>query len=357
MSISREMKPLIEKSIETGNLTREELVFLISRTEEDDFQAIINAGDEVRKRCVGSDVHIRGLIEFSNFCVKSCKYCGLRSPNAAIERYRIPPEEIVEIAQDLNRRGIKTAVLQSGEDPWYTQEIMCDIIRKIKSTTDMAVTLCIGERPFEDYQAFKDAGADRYLLRHETANPRLYKELHPDSDQNERLACLRELKRIGFQTGAGFMVGLPGQTYEDIADDILLLKEYDVDMAGIGPFIPHPDTPLSECPQGDLNLSLKAVALTRIVLRDALLPATTAMGSIDEFGREKALQAGANVVMPNYTPLKYRTFYEIYPNKRCINEDPGICDGCMRGRILSIGRTISTDRGDSPKKLRAKTSI
>jgi len=340
---------LPEKALATGDLTRDEIVYVLSREAEVEVKQLLDVADRVRRECVGDGVHIRGLIEFSNICRRNCSYCGLRRDNGEVRRYRMPPDEIVAVAQELDRRGIRTVVLQSGEDLWYTGEIISDIVRRIKATTDMAVTLCVGERPFEDYRVFREAGADRYLLRHETASPRLYKQLHPDSVQEERLACLRELKRLGFQTGAGFMVGLPGQTVEDIADDILLLREYDVDMAGIGPFIPHPNTPLADCPGGDLRLSLKAVALTRIVLRDVLLPATTAMGSIDEFGREKALTAGANVVMPNYTPLKYRVNYEIYPNKRCITEAPALCDGCMRMRILSVGRTIGTGRGDSPR--------
>ena len=342
------MPSVLHKGLNSGDLSRDEIVDLLSRTDEAEVKELLDVADRVRRQCVGDGVHIRGLVEFSNICRRSCMYCGLRRENREVKRCRMPPDEIVRIAQDLGGRGIRTVVLQSGEDPWYTTEIVSDVVRRIKSTTDTAVTLCVGERPFEDYRAFREAGADRYLLRHETANPRLYRENHPDSVQEERLACLRELKRLGFQTGSGFMVGLPGQTVEDLADDIMLLKQYDVDMAGIGPFIPHPNTPLGESPAGDLQMSLKAVALTRIVLRDVLIPATTAMGSIDEFGREKALTAGANVVMPNYTPLEYRVNYEIYPNKRCITEDPGLCDGCMRARILSVGRTVATGRGDAP---------
>ena len=215
----------------------------------------------------------------------------------------------------------------------------------------MAITLSLGERTYEEYKLWKEAGADRYLLRHEAANRELYEKLHPDSSYDNRIQCLKWLRELGYQTGAGCMVGCPGQTIEHLADDIEFIQNFQPDMVGIGPFISHPQTPYADEKTGTVDLTLKMVALARIVTKDALLPATTAIGSIDEVGREKALEAGADVMMPNYTPLKYRVFYEIYPNKRCINEEPEHCSSCMKARIMSTGRTISEDCGHSKKKL------
>ncbi len=341
---------LLDKARRTGELTRDEIIGLLALSDEDDIAALVAAADAVRKECVGDDVHIRGLIEFSNICARDCLYCGLRRDNADVHRYRMPIEEIVETAAGIAAKGIGTIVLQSGEDPWFTAGRMAEIIRGIKSRADCAITLSVGERSWDDYRIMKEAGADRYLLGHETASPDLYARLHPDSEFSNRRECLHNLRELGYQVGAGCMVGLPGQTVEDMASDVEFLRELDADMIGIGPFIAHPNTPLAECPGGDLTLTLKMIAVVRIVTRNALMPATTAMGTIDEFGREKALQAGANVVMPNYTPLKYRVDYEIYPNKRCINEEPELCDGCMRARILSIGRTVAEGPGHSYKR-------
>jgi len=261
------------------------------------------------------------------------------------------PNEIVDLAVHLYKKDLMTIVLQSGEDPYYTGEMIADIVRRIKARTGMAVTLCVGERPYEDYKLWKEAGADRYLLRHEAANRELYESLHPDSSYDNRINCLRMLRELGYQAGAGCMVGAPGQTVEHLADDIEFYRDFQPDMAGIGPYIPHPDTPLAGSSTGTVQMTLKMVALARIVTRNALLPATTAIGSIEELGREMALQAGADVVMPNYTPLKYREHYEIYPNKRCITEDPEHCHGCMKMRITAVGRTVSTDQGHSRKHI------
>lgn len=345
----KHLDELLDKCVQNGNLSRDDILFLLNLDTSDDVSRLLNAADEVRKQYCGDGVHIRGLVEFSNTCRNDCLYCGLRRSNRSVRRYRMTPDEMVAAAVELAERGIGTIVLQSGEDAYYTAEMVADIVRSIKSEADIALTLCLGERPYSDYALWKDAGTDRYLLRHETSNPVLFRQIHPDSTIEKRLGCLRELKRLGYQIGAGCMVGIPGQTVEDLADDILLLKELDVDMAGIGPFIPHPDTPLGDAEQGSLEMTLKMVALARIVTRNALIPATTATGSIDEYGREKALQAGANVVMPNHTPLPYRIDYEIYPNKRCMTEDPALCAPCLTARILSVGRTVATGKGHSPK--------
>ncbi|MHB1000938.1 MAG: [FeFe] hydrogenase H-cluster radical SAM maturase HydE [Armatimonadota bacterium] len=344
------LNEILEKSLHTGDLSREEIVFLLSRTDEAEVKAIYKTADQVRHDCVGDGVYIRGLIEFSNICARGCLYCGLRCDNPNINRYRMPIEEIIDVAYGIVRKGIGTIVLQSGEDPWFTAERMAEIIRGIKSRVDCAITLSIGERSFDEYKIMKDAGADRFLLRHETANPELYKRLHPDMIFADRVKCLSDLRTLGYQVGAGCMVGLPGQTIDDMASDVIFVRDIDADMVGVGPFIPHPDTPLGDNPGGTLEMTLKMVALVRIATRNAHLPATTAVGSIDPFGREKALQSGANIVMPNYTPLKYRVNYEIYPNKRCIAEDPEHCHGCMRARIESIGRNVAEGCGHSYKR-------
>lgn len=340
---------LIQKCIDPGDLSRDDILYLLKIDSDADVQRLLDAGDAVRTAYCGDGVQIRALVEFSNVCARHCNYCGLRAPNANVTRYRMPPDEIVELAGELSSKGLQTIVLQSGEDPYYTGEMMADVVRRIKSSTDMVITLCMGERSDEDYRLWKAAGADRYLLRHETASRELYGQLHPDSDFDHRMRCLRVLRELGYQVGAGCMVGIPGQTVEHMADDIEFFRDFQPDMAGIGPYIPHPDTPFADCQPGTVEMTLKMVALTRIVTRDALLPATTAIGSIEEQGREMALMAGADVVMPNYTPLDYRVHYEIYPNKRCITEDPAHCDSCMRLRILSCGRTVSTDHGHSRK--------
>lgn len=339
---------LIQKCIDTGDLSRDDILYLL-KLNSTDAKQLIDAGDAVRKACCGDAVQIRALVEFSNICARHCNYCGLRAPNADVTRYRMLPDEIVELAGDLNKRGLKTIVLQSGEDPYYTGEVVADIVRRIKHSYDMAITLCLGERPENDYRLWKEAGADRYLLRHEAANRELYCQLHPDSNYDNRMRCINTLRNLNYQVGAGCMVGVTGQTIEHLADDIEFFRDFQPDMAGIGPFIAHPNTPFADGSSGNLDMTLKMVALARIVTRNALLPATTAIGSIEESGREMALMAGADVVMPNYTPLKYRVYYEIYPNKRCINEDPSHCDSCMRLRILSCGRTVSTDHGHSRK--------
>ena len=340
---------LIQKCAQTGNLSRDEILYLLHLDNEADVARLLQAGDAVRKANCGDAVQIRALVEFSNFCARHCNYCGLRAPNTSVQRYRMSPDEIVKLAGELNENGLKTIVLQSGEAPYYTGEMIADVVRRIKSTTDTAITLCVGERSDDDYRLWKEAGADRYLLRHETASRELYERLHPDSDFDHRMRCLYVLRELGYQVGAGCMVGSPTQTVEDMADDIEFYRDFQPDMAGIGPYIPHPDTPFAGYPPGTVQMTLKMVALTRIVTRNALLPATTAIGSIEENGREMALEAGADVVMPNYTPLEYRVHYEIYPNKRCIAEDPKHCDSCMRLRIAAIGRTVATDHGHSRK--------
>ena len=323
-------------------MNKQEILDILSDNTKNDW--LFKEADRIRHENVGDEVHLRGLIEFSNICRCQCKYCGLQSLNKTIERYRISPDDIVLYAKKAVEMGYRTVVLQSGEDEYFSKDIMCDIVKRIKSF-DVAVTLSIGERSFDDYKAFKDAGADRYLLRIETTDKDLYKQMHPNMNFENRLRCLKDLKSLGYETGTGCLVGLPGQTIESLADDILFFKEIDADMVGIGPFIAHPETPLKNAQNGSFTLALKVMALTRILLKNINIPATTAMETLNPNGRIIALQSGANVVMPNVTTTEYRAKYEIYPNKICINEDPTQCRGCIEAKIRSIGRTISTDKG------------
>ena len=322
--------------------TREEIIEILNDDSKNEW--LFSLADEVRKENVGEEVHLRGLIEFSNICRCECKYCGLRCENKTLNRYRIVPEDILHYAKKAAGMGYKTIVLQSGEDAYYTREVLCDLISKIKEL-DVALTLSVGERSFEDYKAFKAVGADRYLIRIETTDRELYKKMHPNMDFDNRVRCLKDLRKLGYEVGTGCLVGLPEQTIESLADDILFFKEIDADMVGIGPFIPHPQTPLKDAKTGDFTLALKVMALTRILLKNINIPATTAMETLNPNGRIIALQSGANVVMPNVTSEEYREKYEIYPNKICIHESPDKCRYCIEGKIKSIGRTISSSYG------------
>lgn len=323
-------------------MNKKELIDILKDNSQN--EKLFSLADKVRKEYVGDEVHLRGLIEFSNICKCRCQYCGLRSLNKSIERYRISPEDILFYAKKAVEMGYKTIVLQSGEDEFYSKDILCGIIEGIKEL-DAALTLSIGERSFDDYKAFRDCGADRYLIRIETTDRNLYKKLHPNMDFDNRLRCLSDLRKLGYEVGTGCLVGLPEQTIESLADDILFFKEINADMVGIGPFIPHPETPLKDEKTGDFTLALKVMALTRILLKNINIPATTAMETLNPNGRIIALQSGANVVMPNVTSKEFRAKYEIYPNKICINEDPSQCRHCIEGKIKSIGRTISKSYG------------
>ena len=307
-------------------------------------EQLFNYADKIRRENVGDDVHLRGLIEFSNICKRTCKYCGLRCENKELERYRIEAEDIVSYAKTAVNMGYKTIVLQSGEDDYFSKDKMCKIISEIKEL-NVALTLSIGEKSFEEYKAYKDSGADRYLLRIETTDRDLYRQMHPNMDFENRVRCLKDLKKLGFEVGSGCLVGLPNQTIESLADDILFFKELNCDMVGIGPFIPHPNTPLKESKSGSFELALKVMALTRILLKDINIPATTAMETLNPNGRIIALKSGANVVMPNVTTSEYRKKYEIYPNKVCINENPAQCFNCISAKIKSIGRGVSAEKG------------
>lgn len=311
-------------------------------------EELFSYADSVRKKYVGDEIHLRGLIEFSNYCKNTCKYCGLRCENKNIERYRILEDEILEHAKNAANLGFKTIVLQSGEDNYYTVNRMCNIISEIKKL-NVALTLSIGEKTFEEYKAYKDAGADCYLIRIETTDENLYSKMHPGMSLENRKRCLSDLKTLGYEVGSGCLVGLPNQSIESLADDILFFKEIGADMIGVGPFIPHPDTPLKDASKGSFFLALKVMAITRILLKDINIPATTAMESIQKDGRIIALQSGANVVMPNVTTTEYRQKYEIYKGKACINENPTKCLGCITNKIKLIGRSVSKDFGAHKK--------
>ena len=332
-----------------NNLTKSQIVDLLKETDEKVVRDLLLEADRVRHECVGDEVHLRGLIEFSNVCRRNCLFCGLRKSNRKRDRYRMTIKEILETACEARDMGFKTIVLQSGEADTYPIEALSGLVRDIKSEAGVAITLSIGEHAYDDYKRLREAGADRYLLRFETSDRELFKRLKPDSDYDQRFQCLSWLRDLGYQVGSGIMVGLPGQTPESIADDILLFNDLDLDMIGLGPFISNPDTPLAGADNGSLDQVLRVTALTRIVTRNTHIPATTATGTIDPEGRQKALQFGANVLMPNLTPLKYKKNYLLYPDKICIDEDGAKCRFCTEGMVQGIGRTISPDEGHSLK--------
>ena len=301
-----------------------------------------------RQEIYGNDVYVRGLIEISNICKNDCLYCGIRHSNKGCSRYRLSEEEILSCCEEGYALGFRTFVMQGGEDPFFTDERLCRLISKIKkSYPDCAVTLSLGERSRESYQALFDAGADRYLLRHETADADLYKKLHPETMSFEnRMQCLENLKEIGYQTGCGFMVGAPYQTNSSLAADLKFVEGFRPAMCGIGPFIPHAATPFAAFSAGALDTTLFLLSLLRLADPGLLLPATTALGTIDPTGREKGILAGANVVMPNLSPVSVRKKYELYDNKICTGEESAQCKGCLSRRMESIGYKIVTDRGD-----------
>lgn len=335
------MKDILAKAKETHSLDLSEIINLLNS----DGVELYKAADEIRKEYVGDDVHLRALIEFTNICKNTCKYCGIRSANKNVNRYRLTKDEILSIAKHGVDIGFKTIVLQGGEDSYFTKDLMCEIISEIKSLGDVALTLSIGERSFEDYKAFKDAGADRYLLRIETTDENLYRNMHPGMNFENRKRCLYDLKSLGFETGTGCLIGLPNQTIESLARDILFFKELDADMIGVGPLIPHPDTPLANEEVGSFDLALKVMAITRLLLPNINIPATTAMETLRKDGRKIALECGANVFMPNITGSINAHKYEIYPNKAGINGNKNNIFSKIEKSLNSIHRTIGKDKG------------
>ncbi len=336
------MEKLINKAVKTSRLSHSEIVEILKNETCNDY--LFKAADYVRKNRVGDAVHLRALIEFTNICGQNCMYCGIRRDNSLVERYAMTPEDIFETAKRAATLGFKTVVLQSGETQTYSIETLCDIIRKIKSL-DIAVTLSIGEKDEAEYRALKEAGADRYLLRIETTSYKLYREMHPEMSLSRRMACIKFLKSIGFETGTGDLIGLPNQTDEHIAEDLLFFQEVDADMVGLGPFIPNPQTPLKDEVGGTFEKALKVMALARLLLPSANIPATTAMETLNPNGRIIALQSGANVVMPNVNDTSYRSKYQLYPGKICLDDGAEKCRKCVEAKIRSIGRTIATTKG------------
>ncbi len=335
------MLDLIKKAKETHCLSKEEIILLLK--DETHTSDLFSAADEVRKEFIGSDVELRALIEFSNYCRNNCCYCGIRRDNRNAQRYRLSSQEIISHARMAFEAGYKTVVLQSGEDVYFTTERLEKIIQAIKET-GMAVTLSIGEKTYEEYKAYRDAGADRYLLRIETTDRNLYHRLDPGMSWDNRANCLKIIKELGYELGSGSLVGLPGQSIESIAGDILFFKEIDADMIGIGPFIPHAQTPLANAEGKAFFLSLKMMALTRLLLPDINIPATTAMEVLHPNGRMLALNSGANVVMPNVTQEQYRRLYQLYPGKTEVSAKDCPTDPIV-DQILRSGRTISSTKG------------
>ncbi len=340
----------VKKLSEERNLSDCELKELIESSKYD--EGLFAAADKKRREIYGDEVYIRGLIEFTNYCKNNCYYCGIRRDNKNAERYRLGEEDILACCEEGHRLGFRTFVLQGGEDPFYTDKMLCDIISEIRSRfEDCAITLSVGEKTKESYKAFFDAGANRYLLRHETASEAHYKKLHPDSMSLEtRKKCLFDLKEIGFQVGSGFMVGSPYQTTENIIEDIRFLQKLQPDMIGIGPFISHEETPFSSFENGGMELTLRLISILRLIFPYALIPSTTALGTINPQGRELGLKAGANVVMPNLSPVNVRKLYTLYDNKICTGEEAAQCKGCLENRVKSAGYRIVTDIGNVKKE-------
>jgi biotin synthase len=293
--------------------TRRDVLQLLDFSEEEARNILFPSADRLRGRCVGNEVFLRGIVELSNICAQDCLYCGLRRSNKTLHRYRMTDTEILSATERIRAEGIGTVVLQSGEDGFFTCERLCTLVSRIKERTSLAITLSVGERSKAEYRAFRDAGADRYLLKFETSCARLYSRLRPGRRLSERLRCLADLRDLGFEVGTGNMIGLPGQTAEILAEDLMLMKDLDADMLGIGPFLPHPQTPLGTEPPGSVLATLKALAISRLLINNANIPATTALAVLDGRGRLQALGAGANIVMPDFTPPCHRRFYEIYP--------------------------------------------
>lgn len=342
---------LIDRLEQNQVLNKEDFIRLIENHTPDTDEYLFQKADRLRQENYGNEIYIRGLIELTNYCKNDCIYCGIRRSNRNAQRYRLEPEDIMECCRTGYELGFRTFVLQGGEDGWYTDEKVCQILTAIKKGyPDCAVTLSLGERSRESYQAWFDAGADRYLLRHETATPEHYAKLHPpELSLARRMECLHNLKEIGYQTGCGFMVGSPFQTAHHLAQDLLYIHELQPQMVGIGPFIPHHDTPFSKKPAGTVEDTLFYLAIIRLMLPKVLLPATTALGTIDPNGREKGVHAGANVIMPNLSPLSVRKKYMLYDNKISTGEEAAESVTLLKKRMEAIGCQVIIGRGDYKK--------
>jgi len=348
----------------TAMMNKDEIIRWLREPADAALETLYADADRARRDHVGDAVHLRGLIEISNVCVRQCAYCGIRAGHHDVQRYRMAEDEILGSAALARKFGYGTVVMQSGEDYGLSTEWLCHIIRRIKSELDLAITLSFGERPDADLVAFRHAGADRYLLRFETSSGSLYHKIHPSlpGTLSDRIAILKRLAELDYEVGSGVMIGIPGQTYDILADDILLFGTLGLDMIGVGPFIPHPQTPLGQSPDDFLAdhdqqvpnteaMTYKVVALTRLMCPWANIPSTTALATLNTAqGRELGLARGANIIMPNLTPVKYRAMYEIYPAKACLNETAADCCGCIQRRIRSIGRQVGVGPGESAKR-------
>ncbi|MGM0607465.1 MAG: [FeFe] hydrogenase H-cluster radical SAM maturase HydE [Candidatus Muiribacteriota bacterium] len=339
------------KALNNQRLTRDEIYFLLKNLKNGQKKWIFQAGDEVRKKFAGEEIFLRGIIEFSNICIKKCNYCGINALNKKVKRYRMEKDEIINTCFEIEKNGQTTVVLQSGEDFYYDKLKMGEIIRDIKKKTNLAITLSVGEREGQEYLYWKDCGMDRYLLRFETSNQAVWNKLHPQQNFENRLKCIKYLKKIGVQTGSGFMTSLPGTTLKDLVEDIFLCRELELDMIGIGPFIPHPDTELKKAGvKHEIDFLTGVISILRLTNPLAHIPATTAFDTIEDYnGRQLALQRGANVFMPNATPKKYRKDYQLYPGKPCVDESGDDCANCVMGRIFSINRKIGKGPGHKLK--------
>lgn len=349
-------------------MTRSEILAWLRLDDESELETLWLLAEQTRREHVGDAVHLRGLVEISNHCVRECHYCGLRAPNEGVSRYRMTADEILACAREAESYGYGTVVLQSGEDYGLTTQWVAQLVSRIKAETKLAITLSLGERGGDELAVWRDAGADRYLLRFETSSDRLYQRIHPPlrGVRSDRLAILRRLRELGYEVGSGVMIGIPGQTFADLADDLVLFRELDLDMIGVGPFIPYPGTPLGhvephvgdQVPSTEL-MTYKVIALSRRICPRANIPSTTALATLNEAsGRELGLLRGANVMMPNVTPPRYRHRYEVYPGKACLWEATGHWHASVRGRIESMGRTVGVGRGDSPsRRMRSLKSV
>ncbi|MEG1481990.1 [FeFe] hydrogenase H-cluster radical SAM maturase HydE [Clostridium sp.] len=348
-------KNIIDKLYKEHNASKEELLYILDNITDEESEYLTEKANDIRMKNYGNKVYMRGLIEFTNYCKKDCAYCGIRRSNKNADRYRLTFDQIIDCVELGDKLGYKTYVLQGGEDAYFTDERMIEIIKEIKRRfPHNAITLSLGERSYESYKRLFEAGADRYLLRHETASKALYQKLHPGASYDERMEALRNLKAIGYQVGAGFMVGLPGQTNEDLVKDLMFVKEFKPEMCGIGPFIPQGDTPLGGEKAGTLDKTVLLLSLIRLLLPDVLLPATTSLGSIDPLGREKGIKAGGNVVMPNLSPTEVRDKYALYDGKICTGDEAAECRMCIEGRMRRFGYEVEVSRGDNVNWLKNK---
>ncbi len=330
--------------------TEDEIIYLLL-TKDRDLKTLYKKADDIRKQYMGNKIFLRGIVEFSNFCKKDCYYCGIQQSNKNVRRYRMADEEIIQTCKQIEKFGQTTVVLQSGEDFFYTKEKLGSLIENIKKETNLAITISVGERDKDTYLYWQKKGMDRYLIRFETSNRELFKKCHPDDDLDTRIICIETLKNIGIQTGSGFLIGLPSEEISDLARDIIFCSKLDLDMIGVGPFIPHDKTSFSKTLNPFENeIYFKTIAILRLLNKDAHIPATTAYDAVDPEGRNLLLQMGCNVFMPNSTPQKYRKDYLLYPKKPCVDESATDCSFCVESRIKSLGRTIGKGPGHSIHK-------